>query len=68
MLVNFRVYRGNIANADKRFDDDLYKVWLAQPENQGKTFDDFTAWLQSFRPSEEGEAPDFVARLILSIS
>lgn len=67
MLVNFRVYRGNIAHAERRFDDDLYKVWIDQPENQGKTFDDFTAWLQSFRPSEE-EAPDFVARLILAMS
>lgn len=67
MLVNFRVYRGNIAHAERRFDDDLYKVWLDQPENQGKTFADFTAWLQSFRPVEE-DVPDFVARLILAMS
>ena len=68
MLVNFRAYRGNIANADRRFDDDLYRVWLEQPENQGKNFEDFTTWLQSFRPSENDPAPDFVARLILSMS
>lgn len=68
MLVNFRAYRGNIANAEARFDGDLYRTWLAQPENQGKTFEDFTAWLQSFRPSEDEEAPDFVARLILAIT
>ncbi|MCS4534231.1 hypothetical protein [Neisseria montereyensis] len=67
MLVNFRVYRGNIAHSARRFDDDLYKVWLEQPENQGKSFTDFTAWLQSFRPSED-DAPDFVARLILAMS
>ncbi|MBF0804968.1 MULTISPECIES: hypothetical protein [unclassified Neisseria] len=58
---------GDIAHANRRFDDDLYRVWLRQPENPGRTFEDFNAWLHSFRPSED-DAPDFVARLILSIS
>ncbi|QNT59848.1 hypothetical protein AABM17_1382 [Neisseria musculi] len=67
MLVNFRAYRGNIAHAERWFDDDLYRVWLRQPENMGRSFEDFEAWLHGFRPSED-DAPDFVARLILSIS
>ncbi|ATD64121.1 hypothetical protein ACFPVS_08930 [Neisseria weixii] len=66
MLTDFKVYRGNIEHAGHRYDDDLYRVWLAQPGNRDKSFDDFTEWLAQSKSSQE--APDFVARFILALN
>lgn len=68
MLGKFRVFKGNLENATHRYDDDLYRTWLIQPENQGKSFEDFTRWLAGVKSEDAGEAPDFVARFILAIS
>ncbi|WP_165006257.1 hypothetical protein [Neisseria yangbaofengii] len=66
MLTDFKVYRGNIEHAGHRYDDDLYRVWLEQPGNRDKSFDDFCAWLVEIK-GQPLEAPDFTARLILSM-
>lgn len=68
MLGKFRVFKGNLENTEHRYDDDLYRTWLIQPENQGKSFEDFTRWLADVKSEDAGEAPDFVARFILAIS
>lgn len=68
MLGKFRVFKGNLENATHRYDDDLYRTWLIQPENQGKSFEDFTRWLAGVKSEDAGEAPDFVARFILATS
>ncbi|WP_107842663.1 hypothetical protein [Neisseria sicca] len=68
MLGKFRVFKGSLENAAHRYDDDLYRTWLIQPENQGKSFEDFTQWLADVKSEDAGEAPDFVARFILAIS
>lgn len=69
MLGKFRIFKGNLENAANRYDDDLYRAWLIQPENREKTFEDFTQWLADVKASPEGDdAPDFVARFILATS
>lgn len=68
MLGKFRVFKGNLENAVYRYDDDLYRTWFIQPENQGKSFEDFTRWLADVKSEDAGEAPDFVARFILATS
>ena len=68
MLGKFRVFKGHLENAAYRYDDDLYRMWLIQPGNQGKSFEDFTQWLAGVKSEDAGEAPDFVARFILAIS
>lgn len=68
MLGKFRVFKGNFENSAHRYDDDLYRTWLIQPGNQGKSFDDFTQWLADVKSGDTGEAPDFVARFILATS
>lgn len=66
MLTRFRAYRGNTDHAVHRYDDDLYRVWLAQPDNRDKTFADFESWLAEAKTAERQAAPDFVARFILA--
>lgn len=68
MLTKFKAYRGNITHATHRYDDDLYRVWLEQPDNQDKTFADFEMWLAEVKTTEDSQsAPDFVARFILAL-